>query len=139
MMHFAKLLAVVTLFVLMADLLWLGVVMKGFYQQEIGPLMNRTASGLAPRWSAAIPVYFLIPAGVVLFVRPHLVGDASLWQALGWGAAFGVVLYGVYDLTNLAVLEKWTVKVAIADILWGIVLCGGSGVVMWFTDRRLNH
>lgn len=123
--------------VLVIDLVWLGIVMKGFYAQEIGSIMRRSGDALTPRWSAALLVYLLIPAGLILFVRPLLVEPATVWQALGWGAAFGLVLYGVYDMTNLAVLENWTWKVAIADIAWGGVLCGITTLLMQTADRWL--
>lgn len=124
--------------VLVLDLIWLGIVMKGFYAQEMGELMRRNGEAFAPRWGAAFLVYLLIPAGLVFFVRPLLIEHAAAWQAFAWGAAFGLVLYGVYDLTNLAVLEKWTVKLTIADMAWGGVLCGTSSLLMQFVDRWLK-
>ena len=123
--------------ILAMDLVWLGVVMKDFYVREIGDLMRRSGTGLAPRWGAALGVYVFIPAGLVLFVRPLLGESATLWHALGWGAAFGLVLYGVYDLTNLAVLDKWTVRVTCADIAWGCLLCAASSGVMRLVDGWL--
>jgi len=29
-----------------------------------------------------------------------------------------------YDLTNLATLKNWSIKVVIVDVLWGMILCG---------------
>ena len=40
------------------------------------------------------------------------------------GALFGLVLYGVYDFTNLATISTWTPEFAISDMIWGTVLCG---------------
>ena len=139
-MHTLKLFLILLPSFLVMDLLWLGVVMKDFYSHELGALARREGLGLAPRWSAAILVYVLIPAGIVIFVRPILGDTATLAQAFGWGAAFGLVLYGVYDLTNLAVLEKWTLRMTTADIVWGCVLCGTTAVMMrlldlWLTGR----
>ncbi len=123
---------------LLIDLIWLGVIMKSFYAAELGDLARRQGSALAPRWGAAILVYLLIPAGVVLFVRPLLGENSSLLQTFGWGAIFGLVLYGVYDLTNLAILDKWTLRMTIADIIWGGVLCGTTSVIMRFIERWLG-
>lgn len=125
-----KLFAVALTTVLLIDLIWLGVVMKGFYSQELGDLARRQGQALAPRWGAALLVYLLIAGGVVIFVRPLLGANATAWQAFGWGAAFGLVLYGVYDLTNLAVLDKWTVRMTVVDIVWGSFLCGAVAAVM---------
>lgn len=130
-----KLFAILLPIFLLIDLLWLGVVMKGFYSAELGDLGRRQGAALAPRWGAAVLVYLLIPAGIVLFVRPLVGANAALWQAFGWGAVYGLVLYGVYDLTNLAVLEKWTVRMTVADIVWGCVLCGTISTVMKLVDR----
>jgi uncharacterized membrane protein len=123
---------------LLIDLLWLGVIMKSFYAAELGDLARRQAGALAPRWGAAMIVYLLIPAGVVLFVRPLLGESSTLLQTFGWGALFGLVLYGVYDLTNLAILDKWSLRMTIADILWGCVLCGTTSIVMRFIERWLG-
>ena len=133
-----KLFAIVLPIFLLIDLFWLGVVMKGFYSQELGELARRQGVFLAPRWGAAMLVYLLIPGGIVLFVRPLLGENGTVWQAFGWGALFGLVLYGVYDLTNLAVLEKWTVRMSLADMTWGCVLCGTISVVTRFVDGWLT-
>jgi uncharacterized membrane protein len=130
-----KIFAVVLPVFLVADLVWLGVVMKGFYSHELGELARREGTALAPRWPAAILVYLLIPAGIVIFVRPLLGPTAPLWQAALWGVVFGMVLYGVYDLTNLAVLEKWSWRMTLADMVWGMVVCGATAVWMQAVDR----
>lgn len=133
-----KLLAIVVPACLAVDLLWLGVVMNGFYSRELGDLIRRNGTSMAPRWPAAFLVYLLIPVGIVLFVRPLLNADSSLWNACAWGALFGLVVYGVYDLTNLAVLEKWTLRMTLADIAWGCVLCGSMSALMLVADRWLT-
>ncbi len=137
-MQTCKLFGVVTAFVVLADIVWL-FLMKGFYSRELGELMRRTSEGLAPRWGAALFVYVLIPAGVVLFVRPHLGGTATATHALGWGALFGLILYGVYDLTNLATLEKWPLSVTLADLAWGGSLCALASLVMFTAEKWLGR
>lgn len=122
---------------LLVDLTWLGVVMKNFYSAEMGDLVRRRDGGMAPRWAAALLVYLLIPGGMLLFVRPLVGPDGSWLRALGWGAVYGLVVYGVYDLTNLAVLERWTVRLTVADMAWGAVLCGLTAGWVRFLDGRL--
>lgn len=129
-MQSLKLFAIVAPICMAIDLLWLGVIMKGFYSAELGELARREAGSLAPRWPAAILVYLLIPAGIVIFVRPLLVANTSWLQVAAIGGLFGLIVYGVYDLTNLAVLEKYSLRLTIADILWGCVLCGITACVL---------
>lgn len=131
-------LAVAT-FVFLADFLWLGILMKGFYSQEIGPLMRQGPAGFAPRLVPALVVYLLIPAGVILFVGPRIGPSGSILQAAGWGALFGFVMYGIYDMSNLAVLQNWTTRVAIVDMLWGTFLCGASAVCLAAVQQISNQ
>jgi uncharacterized membrane protein len=35
---------------------------------------------------------------------------------------FGLIVYGVYDFTNLAIFNKWSLFLSIIDILWGGIL-----------------
>jgi len=85
-----------------------------------------------------VMVYLVIPAGLVLFVRPLLGDEPRLTAALLRGALFGFILYGVYDFTNLATLEKWTVRMTLVDVAWGTTLCGSMSVVMALLDRWLR-
>ncbi|MBI1349170.1 DUF2177 family protein [bacterium] len=120
----------VAAFVFVADFVWLGIVMKAFYHQELSEIIRQGPNGFAPRLLPALLVYILIPCGIILFVGPRIQATSSLLIAAGWGALWGLVVYGIYDLTNLAILEHWSTRVTVADILWGIALCGGSAVVL---------
>jgi len=35
------------------------------------------------------------------------------------GAVFGFITYATYDLTNLATLDGWSIKMTIIDLIWG--------------------
>jgi uncharacterized membrane protein len=116
------------------DFLWLGVLMRGFYRAELGAIGRTAADGsLAPIWAAAIPVYVLLIGGVLFFVLPR--AAAGVWAAAVWGAAFGVVAYGVYDLTNLATLRGFSLRLALVDIVWGGVVMGSTAAVMRYFAR----
>ena len=38
------------------------------------------------------------------------------------GALFGLVAYATYDLTNLATLKAWPIKLVVVDLIWGTIL-----------------
>ena len=100
------------------DLLWLGIIAKDLYQKNLAHLLSPTVN-----WPAAFCFYFIYIAGILLFaVRPALT-DQSLAKAAVWGALFGFFTYATYDLTNLATLKDWPVKVVVVDIVWGTLLC----------------
>ena len=112
------------------DLVYLGYIMRSFYDQQIGELARREEGAFSPRLFAAFIVYLIIPAGIVLFVRPRLSVDGSIAAALVWGAIYGLVIYGVYDFTNRSILEKWSLPLTLADLTWGMFLCGVSSAVL---------
>ena len=62
-------------------------------------------------WAAGI-VYLLIPLGIVLFAFPHVSPENLPGSSLFWGFVYGVVLYGIYDMTNLAMLAGWSLKLS---------------------------
>lgn len=37
---------------------------------------------------------------------------------------FGLVVYGVYDMTNLATINSYDTSIAVVDTIWGASLCG---------------
>jgi uncharacterized membrane protein len=112
------------------DGLWLGVFMKTFYRDGLAPIGRLAPDGsLAPIWSAALPVYLLLVAGNALFVLPR-VGSGGWTTAAAWGALYGLLTYGVYDLTNLATLRGYSLSLALVDMAWGAVATALVTVVM---------
>lgn len=74
-------------------------------------------------WPGAIGFYLIYPAAVWFFaVSPA----ASSGTAAARGAALGLTVYGVYNLTNLALLKGWTWQVTAADVAWGILLTAAA-------------
>ena len=100
------------------DLVWLGVVARGFYKKHLDYILSPKVN-----WTAAIVFYLIFIAGILLFaVLPGLEKN-SLFRAAVLGGLFGFFTYATYDLTNLATLKDWPMVVVVVDILWGIVLC----------------
>ena len=130
-MNFLKLYAVSIVVFLAIDAVWLGFVARDFYRQEIGDLLRPD-----PRWGAAAAFYALFVAGIVTFVTMPALERASLGRALLLGAFFGLVTYATYDLTNLAVLRGFTVKVTDIDHIWGATISASvAGAGCWAGTR----
>ena len=96
------------------DLIWLSVAGPLLYRPALGPLLAAKAS-LSP----AAVFYLLYVAGVTLFVVVPALQAGSWSRATLLGAAFGLVAYGTYDLTNQATLKVWSTQVSLADMAWG--------------------
>ena len=102
----------------MVDILWLGVIARGFYRRHLGFILSPQVN-----WAAAVIFYLMYIAGILYFaVRPAIVTN-SWRQAAILGALFGFFTYATYDLTNLATIKNWPMIIVIIDILWGVCLC----------------
>ena len=123
------------------DALWLGVVARDLYQQDMGSLM-----AAQPRWAAAAAFYLAYPLGLVIFaVKPALEtasggNGGSLGRALLLGGLFGLFAYGTYDLTNLAVVQDWPLGLTFIDLAWGTfasAVSAGAGMALarWWARR----
>ena len=87
-------------------------------------------------YPAAILCYLLLVAGIVVFV----IMPALQTQEFGIGfllkaAFFGLVVYGVYDLTCLALFKHYTVKATIVDMIWGSSL---SALISYITIKVVS-
>lgn len=99
------------------DLIWLGVVAKRFYRAQLDGLLAEQYS-----FRAAAIFYLAYPLGVVVFAIAPTYASGSWALAAAWGAMLGLFAYGTYDLTNLATLRNWPLRLAAVDMLWGTVL-----------------
>ena len=111
------------------DMVWLLGAGRPFYVAEIGGMMRAN-----PNLPAALAFYLIYALGLVFFVISGAVAGAAAPQALWQGALLGLMAYGTYDLTNLAVINGFTLKIALIDLVWGSVL---SGVVSWLATKLM--
>lgn len=113
------------------DLIWLGLIARNFYQEQIGFLLKPNVD-----WVAAIIFYLLFIAGLVVFVISPALEQRSWIHALLYGAFFGLITYATYDLTNLATLKDWSIKVTIVDLIWGMILSSSVSVISYIISDR---
>lgn len=120
------------------DYVWLGLVMRNFYLTHIGSVS--TVAGTAQpgvRWVPAVIAYALLALGMALFVIPR--AGRFLLSSFTWGAAFGFVVYGVYNCANLTFMQQWPVLLVAVDMAWGIVVCGAVSVITAaFSSRKIK-
>lgn len=129
---FATAIVVLLAFVLL-DAAWLSLVAVDLFQKRLGPIL-RPEPSIAP-----IAAFYLIYAAglVVLAVRPALA--ANSWRtAAALGAVVGLTAYATFDLTSLAVIDRWTVDLAIVDIVWGVVASALAAILGFVAGRRLT-
>lgn len=117
---------------LIIDGLWLGIVARSFYVQQIGHLLRPS-----PDFGVAGAFYLLYVVGVVVFAVLPALAQQSWVTALALGALLGFIAYGTYDLTNLATLAGWPVLVSVVDMIWGAVLTATVALAGYMAGRML--
>lgn len=130
--NFATVAATGALAFMVADGLWLGLLMTNFYRDHMAPIARLSDGRFSPNWAAAVAVYALLGIGVALLVVPRA---TSLATAAAFGALFGLVVYGVYDFTNLSTLRHWPTTLAAVDIAWGASAAAVCSAAAWSMSR----
>jgi len=102
---------------LVIDIVWITLVVRPMYDQQVGGMLRET-----PQMVGASLFYLAYAAGIVYFAVLPALSEGGLGAALLKGAVFGVLAYGTYAFTNYAVLDGWTMKLVVADVVWGGVL-----------------
>jgi uncharacterized membrane protein len=108
--------AIVLLFI---DFVYLKL-MTGYFQNQIKKVQS---SPMKINYLGAIICYTLLTIGLYYFIiKPHKSAqDAFL---------FGIIVYGVYETTNYALLSNWSIFTVLMDTLWGGVLFALTTIVI---------
>ena len=114
------------------DMVWLGLVARSFYYEQLGFLLNPNTN-----WVAAMIFYLLFILGILVFVVLPGLKEDSLKATILRAALFGLVTYATYDLTNLATVKDWPLLITIVDLAWGTVLTIAVSSVGFLAGRRL--
>ena len=105
-----------SLTMLILDFIWLTMFMSKRYKVMIKDIQGEE---LKVNMIYAVLVYLLMIIGQQVYIKPLI---KSKKDVLIYGGLFGLIVFGIYDLTAGAVIKKWDLKLAIIDILWGVFL-----------------
>lgn len=124
--YFAALISFIVLLAL--DAVYLSIVSR-FYKASI----RRIQGGVDMKVNliAAVACYAFLVLGLIFIVFTQLSRYGSLRSlslqnkllyALRFGGVVGLVVYGVFNTTNLAIFRDYSKTLAIIDIVWGTIL-----------------
>ena len=118
------------LFFCIIDVFWIYFVATPMYKQEVASLMQLKVP-------PAILFYIIFLLGLIFFVINPNDGN-TLVNVFVIGAFYGLVTYATYDLTVYATMNIFSLKLVVADILWGMFLSGSVATLTVFTTAKLN-
>ena len=103
------------------DLIWFAVYsQKNVYGPQLSLINSNSKFRL--RIPVAILTWILLAAGSTTLL--FSLKENNRWKIFLIGFLYGFVVYGVYNGTNYATIEKYKVRTAIIDTLWGSIAGG---------------
>jgi uncharacterized membrane protein len=116
---FNFLLLVSAIIFIVLDFVYLNVI-KGYFDNQIKMVQG---SPIKINYLGAALCYILLIFGINYFIiKPRKsVSDAFL---------LGIIIYGVYETTNLALLKNWKILTVIIDTLWGGILFAATTYIV---------
>jgi uncharacterized membrane protein len=118
----------VTLLVL--DIVWIMTSTGWLYRPQLGEMLAPQ-----PNLVAGAVFYVILVLGVVALVVLPAVASGSWTTALWMGGLLGLVAYGAYGFTNLAILRDWPLTVTLIDTAWGIFVTAAAALGGFFAAR----
>ena len=104
---------IATIVMLALDAIYLTLT-KGFYNKQVRLIQG---SDLTIKLVPTLLVYVCLLVGLYYFI---LVPKRPIMDAV----LLGFVIYAVFELTNLAIFDKWSFQAVILDSSWGAILFG---------------
>ena len=94
--------------------------MLPYFNSQIKKIQGKE---ITPRPYSVVIVYIIIITGLYYFI----IGPNKSYKD---GAFFGLAVYGVFDFTNHAILDNYSLPLAMMDTIWGMVLCGTTTFII---------
>lgn len=122
-MNYLKAFLIALPIIVALDLVWIAGIMAKFYQTRLHDLLRFVDGSFTPRLWPTILTYICMILLVILFAVPKGIEEGPM-KGFVYGAVLGIVTYGLYNFTNLSIIEKWDPILAVVDTLWGGVIFG---------------
>lgn len=114
---------------LLTDSLYLSIV-KPLWQKMVFRIQG---SEIKVRLVPVVVTYILMSFALYYFV---ILPKITIYDA----AILGFVIYGVFDMTNMALFKNYSIKLALIDMVWGALLFAISAfVVKKMAGLRIKH
>jgi uncharacterized membrane protein len=101
------------------DFIFLNLFADNFKQQ----VLNVQHSPMRLKLLPSIVCYIVLVFGINYFILQR---DSKVLDAI----LLGIVINTVYETTNMAIFDKWDVKLVIVDSLWGGILFGSTTFII---------
>ena len=119
---------------LLIDIPMITIINKKMYMDSFYKINNNIINTGKQGIVGAILAYILLAFAVYYFIirDNKLVNISDIFIR---GCILGLVIYGVYNTTNLATINNYSIKVSIVDTIWGSLLMGLISILLVYIIR----
>ena len=130
----ARTFLIVLVLLIAIDGMIIGIFLSDFYERELRDIARMKDGMIEPIWLGIGVVYILLALGLTFYVvlKDENHSEAGIFLK---GALFGLVVYGLYNISNYSLLNNWKMNVLIVDIVWGATLCGVVAVAVHMINK----
>lgn len=118
------------LFTIFLDFIYIKLIGEELFKSSFPELLRSNYK----IWPALL-TWLLIVIGSYIFVYNYAI--LNIQNALIYGALYGLILYGVYELTNFTIFTAWSLKVVLIDLSWGVILNMLIALFWYFVGRNV--
>lgn len=122
---------------LLIDIPMITIINKKMYMDSFYKINNNIMNTGKQGIVGAILAYILLAFAVYYFIirDNKLVKISDIFIR---GCILGLVIYGVYNTTNLATINNYSIKVSIVDTIWGSLLMGLISILSVYIIKRIK-
>jgi len=99
------------------DVVGISLTTKDLWNQLV---LKVSGSPLNVKYIPASIAYILLGLGLYLIGFINIDPKNKIKDSLYYGFLFGLIVYGVFDFTNMAIFPNYNWKLGLLDIFWGI-------------------
>jgi len=118
-----------------------GTMLTLYMGKRFSSMIKKIQNGedMKTRIIPGIICFLVLSFGINYFVLDKINDNNILLDSLKYGLPFGLVVYGVYDLTNIATFHKYTFETMIIDIVWGGILAFIVTFLLKITNLKIKN
>ena len=121
---------------LIIDLPVLKTIMKPLWENMIESIQ---VSPMEVNTRYPLFAYLLMTLSIVVYVLPHVSKENLLRDSVLIGGTLGLIIYGIFDFTNLSIFKNYGLKIALIDIIWGATLYTWTTYISKTILNKLNY
>ena len=99
--------------------------MLPYFNSQIKKIQGKE---ITPRPYSVVIVYIIIITGLYYFI----IGPNKSYKD---GAFFGLVIYGIFNFTNHALFDNYSLSLVIMDLIWGMTICGITTLIVNYITK----